>query len=160
MKRIYDACRGQYGKMFEYQRYLEATQGALLFFCLDPEYDSSIFQRFYVSFDACKKGVQASCRQVIGVDRCFFKGGCNCELIFALGRDANKYIYPIVWAVMEKETRDSWSWFLGLLQKDVHIPIGGNGWLIIFDQQKVTPLSYIFFDRFTSLNYEEVTFLS
>lgn len=55
---------------------------------------------------------------------------------YALGRDANNQIYPIAWAVVEKETEDSWSWFLGLLQKDIQIPVGGNGWVIISDQQK------------------------
>jgi len=35
------------------------------------------------------------------------------------------------------------TWFLGLLQKDLQIPIGGNGWVIISDQQKVTNLIFI-----------------
>ena len=61
---------------------------------------------------------------MIGVDGCFFKGACNAELICALARDANNQIYPIAWAVEEKETEDSWTWFLGLLQKDLQMPIG------------------------------------
>jgi hypothetical protein len=90
----------------------------------------------YVCFDACKKGFIAGCRKVVGVDGCFFKGACNGELICAIGRDANNQIYPVAWAVVEKETEDSWSWFFGLLQKDLNIPIGGKGWVIISDQQK------------------------
>jgi len=70
------------------------------------------------------------------VDGCFFKGACNGELICAIGRDANNQIYPVAWAVVEKETENSWSWFFGLLQKDLNIPIGGKGWVIISDQQK------------------------
>jgi hypothetical protein len=77
---------------------------------------------------------------VIGVDGCFFKGACSGELICALGRDSNNQIYPVSWAVVEKETEDSWSWFLGLLQKDLQISIGGKGWVIIFDQQKVNDI--------------------
>jgi hypothetical protein len=79
-----------------------------------------VFQRFYVCFDACKRGFLSGCREVIGVDGCFFKGACNGELLCALGRDANNQIYPIAWAVVEKETEDSWLWFLGHLQKDGH----------------------------------------
>lgn len=67
---------------------------------------------------------------------CFFKGACNGELICAIGRDANNQIYLVAWAVVEKETENSWSWFFGLLQKDLNIPIGGKGWVIISDQQK------------------------
>ena len=104
--------------------------------CLDPDYDFPVFQRIYVCFDACKKDFIAGCRKVIGVDGCFFKGACNGELICAIGRDANNQIYLVAWAVVEKETEDSWSWFFGLLQKDLNIPIGGKGWVIISDQQK------------------------
>ncbi|RLN21666.1 hypothetical protein C2845_PM07G09310 [Panicum miliaceum] len=66
----------------------------------------------------------------------FFKGACNGELICSLGRDANNQIYPVAWAVVEKETEDSWTWFLGLLQKDLQVPIGGRGWVIVSAQQK------------------------
>ena len=104
--------------------------------CLDPEYGFHVFQRIYVCFDACKKDFIVGCRKVIGVDGCFFKGACNGELICAIGRDANNQIYLVAWAVVEKETENSWSWFFGLLQKDLNIPIGGKGWVIISDQQK------------------------
>jgi hypothetical protein len=97
-----------------------------------------------VCFDACKRGFLAGCRRVVGVDGCFFKGACNGELICALGRDPNNQIYPIAWAVVEKETEDSWTWFLGLLQKDLQIPIHGIGWVLISDQQKVTIMIFLF----------------
>ncbi|XP_039850356.1 uncharacterized protein LOC120708958 [Panicum virgatum] len=45
-------------------------------------------------------------------------------------------MYPIAWAAVEKETNDTWYWFLGLLQKDLNINDGGEGWVIISDQQK------------------------
>lgn len=38
--------------------------------------------------------------------------------------------------VVEKETEYSWTWFLGLLQKDLQVSIGGRGWVIVSDQQK------------------------
>ncbi|KAK3142619.1 hypothetical protein QOZ80_4BG0349030 [Eleusine coracana subsp. coracana] len=92
-----------------------------------------VFQRFYVCFDACKKGFLAGCRRVIGLDGCFFKGATNGELLCAIGRDANNQMYPIAWASVEKETYDSWFWFLGLLQKDLNISNGGEGWVLISD---------------------------
>lgn len=59
-------------------------------------------------FAACKKGFLAGCRRVIGLDGCFIKGATYGQLLCALGRDANNQIYPIAWALVEKETYDSW----------------------------------------------------
>ena len=59
------------------------------------------------------------------------------ELLSAVGRDANNQIYPIAWAVVEYENKNSWGWFLGRLQKDIYIPYGAEGWVFIIDQQKV-----------------------
>nr|CAH66619.1 OSIGBa0144C23.5 [Oryza sativa] len=137
MRRIYDACRGEYSKVFEYQaEILRSNPGSTVAICLDHEYNWPVFQRMCVCFDACKKGFLAGCRKVIGLDGCFFKGACNGELLCALGRDPNNQMYPIAWAVVEKETKDTWSWFIGLLQKDLNIDPHGAGWVIISDQQK------------------------
>ncbi|KAL6654545.1 hypothetical protein ACP70R_008010 [Stipagrostis hirtigluma subsp. patula] len=137
MKRIYEACKGEYSKVFEYQaEILRSNPGSTVAVCLDPEYSYPVFQRIYICFDACKKGFKAGCRKVVGLDGCFFKGACNGELICALGRDSNNQIYPIAWAVVEKETEDSWEWFLGLVQKDLQMAKDGAGWVLISDQQK------------------------
>jgi len=116
MRRIYESCKGEYAKVFQYQaEILRTNPGSTVAVCLDPDYDFPVFQRIYVCFDACKKDFIAGCRKVIGVDGCFFKGACNGELICAIRRDANNQIYPVAWAVVEKETENSWSWFFGLL---------------------------------------------
>jgi len=51
---------------------------------LEPRFD-----RFYVCFDACKRGFLAGCRKVIGLDGCFLKGLCKGELLAAVERDTN-----------------------------------------------------------------------
>ena len=53
-----------------------------------------------------------------------------------MGKDGNKHIFPIAWAVVEGENQESWSWFLELLMKDLKIN-DGKHWTIISDQQKV-----------------------
>jgi len=65
----------------------------------------------------------------------FFKGLINGELLCALGRDANNQMYPIAWAVVERETKESWDFFLSLLSTDLQFG-DGNGWVFISDQQK------------------------
>ena len=48
-----------------------------------------------------------------------FKGLTNGELLCALGRDANNQMYPIAWVVVERETKESWDFFLSLLSTDL-----------------------------------------
>uniref|UniRef100_A0A453IVM6 MULE transposase domain-containing protein n=1 Tax=Aegilops tauschii subsp. strangulata TaxID=200361 RepID=A0A453IVM6_AEGTS len=45
-------------------------------------------------------------------------------------------MYPVAWAVVEKETKDTWAWFIGLLIKDLDINDQGAGWVFISDKQK------------------------
>ena len=102
---------------------------------LDTEEEKPIFQRMYICLDACKKGFKAGCRKVVGLDGCFFKGATNGELLCAVGRDGNNQMYPIAWAVVEKENNDSWDWFCDVLFRDLDVH-GGDGWVFISDQQK------------------------
>jgi hypothetical protein len=95
--------------------------------CLDQsEIVDKVFERFYVCFDALKKGFLGGCRKVIGLDGCWFKGANNGNLLCAIGRDANNQMYPVAWAVVAIENYDAWYWFLSLLQKDLNICNGGH----------------------------------
>ncbi|GKF05161.1 pentatricopeptide repeat-containing protein [Tanacetum coccineum] len=66
------------------------------------------------------------CRPVIALDGCFLKKPHVGEILTAIGRDGNNYIYPIAWVVVNVENKDNWSWFLELLGEDIDIPTG-NG---------------------------------
>ena len=70
------------------------------------------------------------------MDGCFFKGACNGELMCALDWDTNNQRYPATWKWLRRRLEYSWTWFLGLLQKDLQVSIGGRGWVIVSDQQK------------------------
>uniref|UniRef100_M8C797 MULE transposase domain-containing protein n=1 Tax=Aegilops tauschii TaxID=37682 RepID=M8C797_AEGTA len=102
----------------------------------DVKDDEHVFERFYMCFGAIKKGFLAGRRKVIGLDGCFFKGACFGQLLVALGRDANNQMYPVAWAVVEKETYESWFWFVEKLNRDLKISNQGDGWVFISDQQK------------------------
>lgn len=94
------------------------------------------FSKFYVCFDALKKGWKEGCRKIIGLDGCFLKGICKEELLCAFGRDANNGIYPIAWAVVCVENKENWRWFLDLLIDDLGLNLG-YGYSVISDQHKV-----------------------
>lgn len=57
--------------------------------------------------DALKKGWLQGCRPIIGVDGCFLKSYCCGKLLTAVGRYGNNQIFPIAWAVVEVESKDS-----------------------------------------------------
>ncbi|XP_075481245.1 uncharacterized protein LOC142521957 [Primulina tabacum] len=79
------------------------------------------FQRLYVCFSACKQGFKDACRRVIGVVGCFLKEQHGGQLLVAVGLDPNNNIFPICYALVERETKDSWTWFLRLLDEDLGI---------------------------------------
>lgn len=53
----------------------------------------------------------------------------------SIGMDPNNCIYPVVHAVVEKEKRKFWLWFLDLLIHDLNI-VNSYTWTIISDKQK------------------------
>ncbi|GJR74615.1 hypothetical protein Tco_0086980 [Tanacetum coccineum] len=61
------------------------------------------FKRIYVCFKGVKECWLAGCRKVIGLDGCFLKHTCRGELLVAMGRDANKQMYPIAWAAVKND---------------------------------------------------------
>lgn len=136
MQKILDATKGQYQRLFDYQlELLRSNPGSTVIVKLDPNEEKPIFQRMYICLAACKLGFQAGCRRVVGLDGCFFKGATHGELLCAVGRDGNNQMYPIAWAVVEKENNDSWDWICDILFRDIKVQ-GGDGWVFISDQQK------------------------
>jgi hypothetical protein len=94
-----------------------------------------VFERLYVCLDACKKGF-VHCRPFIGVDACHLKGPYGGQLIAAIARDPNEQFFPLAFAVVEAETKDSWTWFLLQLIEDVNAS-SERTLTFISDEQKV-----------------------
>ncbi|KAK5772411.1 hypothetical protein PVK06_048699 [Gossypium arboreum] len=71
----------------------------------------------------------------MGLDGCWLKGYYDGHLLAAVGVDANNCIYPVAFAAVESENKQSWFWFLELLQRDLEI---NNSYNICFmsDKQK------------------------
>ncbi|KAK8613128.1 hypothetical protein V6N13_100901 [Hibiscus sabdariffa] len=88
--------------------------------------DMPKFRRLYVCFGALKERFKRYCRPVIGVDGCFLKGSLKGEILSAVGRDGNNQIFPIAWAYVEVENRESWAWFLNHLKDDLNLANGDN----------------------------------
>ncbi|PKA61795.1 hypothetical protein AXF42_Ash008626 [Apostasia shenzhenica] len=70
------------------------------------------FKRFFVSFKDCVDGFIAGCIPLIGLDACHLKGKYLGMLFSATALDGNRHLYPIAYAVVECENKDTWQWFL------------------------------------------------
>ncbi|XP_024015919.1 uncharacterized protein LOC112089175 [Eutrema salsugineum] len=72
---------------------------------------------------------------LIGLDSAFLKWELKGEILAAVGRDVENRIYPIAWAVVRGENKDSWEWFIKKLKADLDLGVG-DGVTFISDRQK------------------------
>nr|GMD97534.1 uncharacterized protein LOC109154411 [Ipomoea batatas] len=61
------------------------------------------------------------------------KGG---QLLSAVGLDGDNCMFPIAFAIVEGELKESWTWFLEQLDSDLNIAGNPHAWTIISDKQK------------------------
>ncbi|KAK4383930.1 hypothetical protein Sango_3107200 [Sesamum angolense] len=93
------------------------------------------FKRLYICWGALKQGFLMGCRPIICLDGCHLKSSVGGILLSAVGIDANNCIYPFAYAVVEKEKKKNWLWFLEMLVQDLNIT-HSYGWTIMSDKQK------------------------
>ncbi|KAG8387276.1 hypothetical protein BUALT_Bualt02G0004600 [Buddleja alternifolia] len=96
---------------------------------------AGVFGKFYVCFKGLKDGFLAGCRPYIGVDGCHLKGPNGGVLLAAVGIDPNNNSFPICYAVVGRETKELWGWFLTLLKHDLQIERDYE-WTFTSDKQK------------------------
>ncbi|XP_059292485.1 uncharacterized protein LOC132045936 [Lycium ferocissimum] len=95
------------------------------------------FLKLYICFVACKQGFLAGCRPIIGVNGCHLKGHQKGEqLLTAVGIDGNNMMCHISFTVVEGELKETWRWFLTLLDEDLRISQNPFAWTFISDKQK------------------------
>jgi len=97
---------------------------------------SQRFESFYMCLDGCKKGFLPSCRPFIADDGCHLKTKYGGQLLVAIGKDPNDQYFPLAFAVVENECKETWRWFLTLLLDDIG-DMHTNRWVFISNQQKV-----------------------
>ncbi|KAJ9546885.1 hypothetical protein OSB04_019428 [Centaurea solstitialis] len=93
------------------------------------------FKRIYVCLGPLKKGFKAIGRELLGLYGAFMKGPYPGQILSAVGIDPNIGTYPLAYAIVEAETKDSWSWFLEYLKDDLELHTNSN-FTFISDRQK------------------------
>ncbi|XP_057786929.1 uncharacterized protein LOC131004298 [Salvia miltiorrhiza] len=89
-----------------------------------------VFKRI---LDACKKNWLGGCRPLISLDGCHLKGVTFGVLLTAVGKNANDGIIPIAWAVVNKENKHNWTWFLSWLKCELELGDGAFEVVVIDD---------------------------
>ncbi|GJS16124.1 mutator type transposase [Tanacetum coccineum] len=83
--------------------------------------DTRKFRRIYVFLGALKSGFKARKRELLGLNGCFMSGPYPGQVLIAVGVNPNNGTYPLAYAMVESETKDSWRWFLDSLGYDLEL---------------------------------------
>ncbi|XP_021818960.1 uncharacterized protein LOC110760915 [Prunus avium] len=98
----------QYARLWDYAEQLKnANRGSTMKIKTHIVKVETVFQRIYVCLAACKKGFLEGCRPVIGVDGCHLKGPYPGEILTVVGVDGNNGYFPVAYAVVDIESKDS-----------------------------------------------------
>ena len=74
------------------------------------------------------------CRPVFSIDGTFLLGKYQGTLLIAISIDANNKLVPLAFALVEKENKDSWGWFLRLVR--IHVVGPGREVGVISDRHQ------------------------
>ena len=76
------------------------------------------FNCAFSAFGPCIEGFKY-CRLVISIDATHLYGKYKGKLLIAMATDANNEVYPLAFAVVESESKETWGWFLACLKRFV-----------------------------------------
>ena len=82
------------------------------------------FRRVFVCFEACRRGFLAGCRPYLAIDATFLTGRFKGQLVAACAVDAQSFVFPVTYGVLETESEESWTWFLHNLPWTIAHPNG------------------------------------
>ncbi|KAL8478646.1 hypothetical protein ACS0TY_030507 [Phlomoides rotata] len=114
LKKLEGCLDAQFAKLWDYVDEIKRTNpGSTVIVGTEGNEDGEEkFSRFYMCLHVAKSGFRDGCRPIIGVDGCHLKGPHKGILLTTVGVDANNNLYPITWAVVNTESRETWEWFL------------------------------------------------
>ncbi|KAH0644754.1 hypothetical protein KY284_032638 [Solanum tuberosum] len=91
------------------------------------------FLRMYICFTTMKLGFKSRLRPFIGLDGTFFKGKAKGQILVAISQDNYNSFYPVVWVVVDKVIKRTWTWFM---KHSLELQ-NGEGLTFISDMHKI-----------------------
>ena len=85
------------------------------------EWTQDGMQIFFRAFWCFAQSIEAfrHCRPVFSIDGTFLLGKYQGTLLIAISCDADNTLVPLAFALVERENKDSWGWFLRLVRRHV-----------------------------------------
>ncbi|KAL0298709.1 UNVERIFIED_CONTAM: hypothetical protein Sradi_6530700 [Sesamum radiatum] len=122
LKKLEGSPEHQFSKLWDYAEELRSTNpGSTVILRINDENGENRFEKFYVCYNAMKQGFLGGCGPIIGMEGCHLKGPHGGVLLTAVGVDPNNNLYSIAYAVVQRENRDTWEWFLTVLKQDLNV---------------------------------------
>ena len=100
----------QYGKLKDYAEMIrlnDKRSRVILQTEMEDENAQPKFKRMYIKNNAQKVGFFGGCRPIIGLDGCHPKWRFGGQILSTIPRDTNDKIFPIAFAIVEQENKDS-----------------------------------------------------
>ncbi|KAL0366773.1 UNVERIFIED_CONTAM: hypothetical protein Sradi_3567400 [Sesamum radiatum] len=136
LKKLEGSLEHQFTKLWDYAEEVRRTNpGSTMILGINDENGQNRFEKFYVCLNALKQGFLGGCRPIYMCGWLSFEGTHKGILLTAVGVDPNNNLYPIAYAVVQKESTDTWEWFLTVLKQDVCIH-RDNEYTFMSDKQK------------------------
>ncbi|KAD5507599.1 hypothetical protein E3N88_15302 [Mikania micrantha] len=137
IERIYGSWESNFEELPRYIAALhESNPGTIVEWFHAPTGSSKCYTFKYV-FWAFGPAIKAilNCQPILSVDGTHLKGSYRGKMLIAVTKNANIYIVPIAYAVVDEETVESWTWFFNQLW--VHIAAyRGKKLCVISDRYK------------------------
>ncbi|XP_052181964.1 uncharacterized protein LOC127794758 [Diospyros lotus] len=129
--------RVEYGRLHDYADEIKRSNPSTTCFVKVKRDEDCVqqFKRFYVCFDAIKKGYKAGCRPILGFDGCFLMGPCKGQLLCCVSKDDNNQMFPVTWGAVDIENKKNWKWFISTVKMDLGMETGAS-WTMVIDMQK------------------------
>ena len=91
-----------------------------------PYEGTALLRYVYWAFAPCIAAFKY-CRPVISIDGTHLYGKYKGVLMIAMATDANQKVLPLTFAIVDKELRPSWGWFLKCLRISIGHVIPDEG---------------------------------
>ncbi|KAK4404611.1 hypothetical protein Sango_0829700 [Sesamum angolense] len=145
-KKAMESIEGSYAESFGRMSYyadlvLEKNEGSVVTLQCDvdetePIHSTHIFKRFFLGLSALRDGFLEGCSPFLGFDGCYLKGPFGGVLLAAIGLDGNNGLFPVAFAIVESECKESWTFFFENLSMLVRGFSVDKLWTFMSDRQK------------------------
>jgi len=92
------------------------------------------FACYFIAPKACQLAAQ-HLRPLISVDGCHTTNAFGFVLLICVGFDLEENILPLAWALVTRETKDTWKWFFGQLKR-AYPRLDHQSFAVLSDRQK------------------------